>query len=61
MVQPLAKKHLEGCQDVVGALSGVRMHVEDIRSLLSFRASPSNKPIRESRLADSNRFPAHYE
>src|SRR5215211_1979697 len=39
----------------------VRMHAEDIRSLLSFRASPSNKPIRESRLADSNRFPAHYE
>jgi hypothetical protein len=43
-VQPLAEKHVEGRQDVIGALSGIRMHAEYIRALLSFRASPSNKP-----------------
>ena len=57
-VHPLAEKLLEGHQEVIGALSSVRMHAEYIRALLSFRRFPSNKPNEKSRRADSNRFPA---
>jgi hypothetical protein len=42
-VQPLAENRVEGCQDVIRAPSGVRMHAVYIRALLSFPAFPTNE------------------
>jgi hypothetical protein len=47
--------------EVLVHLGGVKKPLPVARRLLTFRVFGLSTPIRESRRADSNHFPAHYE